>query len=126
MPAKSRYGVYDKLPDDMIYFDSNGLYEVENLCKGMNEEEVLAYFAFTVEEVMQSPSDWAWFNKAFKRGRSKAKHEMVESLFVAARGRQGKEASIAYLQRFGAQWPDSKESDGNDKKNFSFTVVLDD
>jgi len=123
---KARQNPYDKLPDELAIFDQATLYEVEHLSKGMSEEEVLAIFTLDLEELEQYPTDLIWFRKAFKRGRSMAKHKAVNDLFQAMQGRQAKEASIAYLQRFGVLWPEAKEQDGNDKKNFSFTVVLDD
>ena len=124
--AKARQNPYDNLPADMVIFDAQSLYEVELMAKGMSEEEVLAYYTLGTEDLPAKSSDWIWFHKAFKRGRSHAKHKAVNDLFQAMQGRQAKEASIAYLQRFGQLWPEASEQDGNDKKNFSFTVVLDD
>lgn len=121
---KTRRSFYDDLPDDLIIFDEGTLYEVETLASSLNENEVLDYYALQPTDLDQSPSDLLWFNRAFKRGRTKAKLQASQALFNQMNQRNGQQACLAYLQRFAKNFEGQVEQ-SNDKA-YSFTVLLDD
>lgn len=137
MAIKNPYAKLDMV--NTLYFDKDSIQTIEDLAKGMDVPEVLDYFGLDISDLDESINpniaqqlinDKKLFYTAFRCGRTKGKHYMVNALFsCAAGGKSTKEASIAYLQRFGANWepPDSSNSkNDNTNKNFSFTVQLDD
>jgi len=124
---------------NLLFFTENSLYEIESLAASLSVDEVLDYYGLTMDDLIQgeaaqSPpgiqfselSDLYWFNRAFKRGRSRAKLLASDRLFTSMNSRQGKEACIAYLKQFAVNFAESSESDGNANNKFSFTVNLDD
>ena len=125
---KTRRSFYDDLPDDMTIFDEGTLYEVETLSGSLDSSEVLDYYGLLLSDLDSSPSDLLWFNRASKRGRTKAKLVASDRLFAQMTSRNGTNAALAYLQRFAKNFEGSLTDDNthqNDKQ-YQFTVVLDD
>ena len=116
---------YSDLPKDLIYFDYTNFQEIEDLSAGLDPEEVCAWYGLLLAEVMDSPSDWRYFQLAFNKGRSNAKRKAVNKLFEAMNSRQAKESAISYLARFSEQWKEPVASDSGSTGKFSFKVEMD-
>ena len=118
-------GFYDRIPE-LTYFNSSDLVEVEELCPSMSPNEVLDYYALTVEDLKEtSTPDLEWFNIAFKRGRTRARCKASDYLFRAMADKNGGVACVEYLARFGSEWEAPIEGTPLGNKKFSFNVVLD-
>lgn len=130
MAVKCNTGFYSDLQYDLenlSFFNHSSLLEVEALAASLSVDEVLDYYGFTLAELEECNAvrDLYWFNKAFKRGRTRAKLVASDKLFSAMSSRQGKEACIAYLKQFAVHYADTDEASVRSEK-FSFTVNLDD
>lgn len=78
--------------------------EIENAAAGLTDEEVLAMYGLTYDELV-TDADKADFKMATLRGRATAKRKAIDHLFnQMANTRGGKEACMEYLQRFGKDW----------------------
>lgn len=121
----SNHNPYIQLPPDIKIFTAIDLQEVELLSAGMSETEVLDYFNLSDEKLISCPQDKTYFQAAFRRGRSRAKHEAVRCLFAQMKDKGGSAAALAYLRQVGELWPAASLETGTGK-NFSFKVVMDD
>jgi hypothetical protein len=69
---------------------------------GLDEQEVCDFWGLSYEE-LEGNDKW-FFDFHYKKGRSEAKADAVKSLFRQMKGRNGKDASLAYLLRFNDDW----------------------
>lgn len=97
------------------------LQRIEQLAAGLSKEEILA--CFYVKEDELNAADRDSFNRSFMKGRSEAKALAVHHLFSQMGGRDGVKGTLAYLIRFGEQWP-LVEEEGSTKDQHVFKVVM--
>ena len=112
---------------NLTFFDQSDLSEIESFSKGMSKEEVLEYYALTIEDLKDSnKEDYKYFTIAFNRGRSIGKHAAVDALFTQMRQKGGHQPAISYLRRFAQDWPvddDQIDNESGDGK-FTFNVTM--
>jgi len=113
---------YDEI-DGLEFLKPIELMEIEGMAAGLSEQEVLDYYGLDLAE-LEDTIDLKWFQKAFRKGRSRAKQAAVQKLFTAMSDRNGAQASIAYLRHFGDKWPQADQA-GIGEGKFSFNVVMD-
>ena len=74
---------------------------------GLSEQEVCDYWGLDYES-LEGNDKW-FFDVHYKKGRAEAKADAVKSLFRQMKGRNGKDASLAYLLRFNDDWDQDVE-----------------
>ena len=110
----------------MTYFDDADLFEIEEFAPGLDEQEVLDYYALDLAELKDlKTEDYKYFTIAYKRGVAKAKHKAVDSLLKSMDGKGGAQASIAFLRTFAELWPSDADALTSTSGGFNFKVVLD-
>lgn len=92
---------------------------VEQFAESMNPQEACNWFGIHYKDLL--PADKENFDFAFNRGRANIKFFAMNKLKESCAGKQGLQASLAILSRFGEEWEHSAEM--TDVK--SFKVVLD-
>lgn len=118
--------MYRNIPT-LTHLDEGDLLEIEQFAFGMGEQEVLDYFAVTLEELQSAGTpDLKYFYKAFKRGRARAKRQAVDKLFRCMSDKNGAQACVAYLKSFANEWPADSEVAGAASGKFAFSVVMND
>ena len=94
--------------------------EINQLCIGLNKEEVLEYYGITYDDLPEY--DKWYFDITFTRGRTTAKSNAVGKLFTAMKGRDALPASLSYLTRFGGDW--IEKAGESDKMPKSIKIVV--
>lgn len=95
--------------------------DIENYAYGLSKEEVCAIFYRTYDDL--SHDERQLFDAAYSRGRAIAKQQAVSCLFSQMTGKEGIKGTLAYLVRFGDEWPEVTD-EGNTKEGHMFKVVL--
>lgn len=93
--------------DPACSWTKEDLSRIEYLAGGLSKEEVLATFYLTTTDV--TPADMKVFDLAFAKGRAEAKSKAVNNLFTQMQSRDGVKGALAYLVRFGDDWPSIEE-----------------
>jgi len=116
---------YSRVPDDLVIFDEFFLREIEGVAPGMSASEVLELYGLTIEDIGSiSKADLKWFYLAYKRGRIRATKMTMDNLFTRMRDpKAGTQACLAFLSRFGEEWPNDIDEAGGTGK-FSFQVLM--
>lgn len=76
--------------------------DIGNKAAGLDEQEVCDHWGLDHSEL--EGNDLWFFNYHYKKGRAEAKADAVNALFRQMKGRNGKDASLAYLLRFNDDW----------------------
>ena len=122
---EEQFNPYNILPPNLKVFDTQSLMDVERLACGLSEEEVLDYFGITQEGLALSLPDQEIFQRAFKRGRTIGKIKALENLFTQMGCKGGTPACLTYLKQISPTWASIDEGATLGKKNFIFTVNMD-
>jgi hypothetical protein len=107
---------------EMKQLDMNVLNNVRAGAAGMTEEEVCDWLSLSAEDF--SDEEKLYFKQFYNFGRGTAIQTAVDRLFQQMNGRNGAQASLAYLRHFAEKFPSDEKSATGD--GFNFRVVLDD
>lgn len=108
---------------DSISISEEDKLEIKRLAEGLTEDEVCLYM-YGVELDQLADDAKADFRREFTRGRTNFKIHAINALKAQMHGRQGLQASLSALTRFGDAWPKISEEAGNGE--FNFKIVLGD
>lgn len=106
--------------DGKVVLTPEQLLQTEDLAEGLSVTEVCDFFMIEEKDIQNRRE----FDLHYKKGRAVAAHFAMSSLKKQMGGRQGLQAALAHLTRFGADWPvDTEDKLGNGK---TFKVIMDD
>ena len=107
---------------ELDFFVPNTAHEIQILSRAMNKAEVLQYYNNTYDALPER--DQFFFDCNFNRGRTEAKSKAIDALFQQMKSKSGTNATMEFLTRFGAEWPED-EAGPRMGRGFNFKVVLD-
>lgn len=94
--------------DQLEFFDINDENDIISMSKGLELSEIADFYNITIEEL--PPYDRWFVETVFKRARVRAMTVAVDRLFENMSGRNGQQATLAYLRRFAEKWPEEQGS----------------
>lgn len=112
---------YDE--DALIKFDVVNQHNIEHSAKGLSAKEALSLWGYEDEEL--NDNDKRFFYHHFRKGRSRAKEEAIDALFVNMKQKGGGQVALSYLARFADEFEEEKAADGELKSKKSFTITFD-
>lgn len=96
---------------DLEVFDDGTLAEIQHFAsRGLSKEEILDGYSAVWDDL--PAADKKAFDEHYKYGKVQGLKAMSDALFMQANTKGGTPAALAYLLRFGANFPNISESGG--------------
>lgn len=109
------------LPTDLPEMESLNLTDLNQMAQmaaGLSQDEVLE--TFSIHRDSLTKDELIYFNEFYNYGRGMAKHQAVQSLLAATKGRNGAQAALQYLKRFAKEFEGDIEGDSSGSFSFQF------